>query len=371
MGLCPPDVGLAALRTLRRQDLVASELDIEAAAVTSRVAPSRLNNVANTRLVRVVPRDKSVNEPDVVLDQAAAHPGNALPDVLDVRVAVAGLTKQQAFFDMNAVRTASRSGKLSREMAKTPGLDAGASVGHSTDDWFYNGHDLEGDPISPAALAAAIIVPTLAAAALATGAIAYAVRSRRRRRERDVKLAALASAGTGSGTGGGGSGGGKPSDLLKAIAAAAPVKGDPMARLATVDWELDPADLEVATTDDGAEVELGDGASGRVIKGRYRVTGQRAIKILKTDRLATAAGDGRALEDMAREILFLRSIRHPSIVSFVGASLRDGAPPILVVELMARGDLYRAIDNPRFAPVFKWERARDASGKVGERKGAG
>ena len=59
----------------------------------------------------------------------------------------------------------------------------------------------------------------------------------------------------------------------------------------------------------------------------------------------------------------LRAARHPNIVSFVGASIRDGAPPILVLECMPRGDLYRALDNPRYAPVFKWARALGPDGK--------
>ena len=59
----------------------------------------------------------------------------------------------------------------------------------------------------------------------------------------------------------------------------------------------------------------------------------------------------------------LRAARHPNIVSFVGASIRDGAPPILVLELMPRGDLYCALDNPRYAPVFKWVRALGPDGK--------
>ena len=111
------------------------------------------------------------------------------------------------------------------------------------------------------------------------------------------------------------------------------------------------------------QVELGNGASGRVIKGRYRVTGQDvAIKILRAERRADA-GDERALEELAKEILMLRAARHPNIVSFVGASIRDGAPPILVLEYMPRGDLYRALDAPRYAPVFKWARALGPDGR--------
>ena len=116
---------------------------------------------------------------------------------------------------------------------------------------YYNGHDLEGDPISPGALAAAIVVPTLAALALAAGVVMFCLRTRRRRRQRNAKLAVLAANGLRSGTP---SSTGKASELLKAIAAAGPVAADPLARLAAVDWELDPVDLEVSTGEDGAEV---------------------------------------------------------------------------------------------------------------------
>ena len=111
------------------------------------------------------------------------------------------------------------------------------------------------------------------------------------------------------------------------------------------------------------QIELGNGASGRVIKGRYRVTGQDvAIKILRAERCADA-GNERALEELAKEILMLRAARHPNIVSFVGASIRDGAPPILVLEYMPRGDLHHALDTPRYAPVFKWARSIGPNGR--------
>jgi len=78
----------------------------------------------------------------------------------------------------------------------------------------------------------------------------FCLRARRRKRQRNDKLAVLAANGMGSGT----PSNGKASDLLKAIAVAAPVAGNPLARLAAVDWELDPVDLEVVTGEDGAEV---------------------------------------------------------------------------------------------------------------------
>ena len=95
-------------------------------------------------------------------------------------------------------------------------------------------------------------MPTLAALALAAGGVMFCLRARRRQLQRNRNLAVLAANGMGSGTPSGGSG--KASDLLKAIAVAAPVAGNPLARLAAVDWELDPVDLEVVTGEDGAEV---------------------------------------------------------------------------------------------------------------------
>ena len=352
MSLC--EVGLTALRTLQRQELVVSAAYIEATAANGTSAakglpaPSRRHNLANTRIVRVVPKGHDVNSADVTLDLAAAAGGD-VPDVLDMRIAVAGLTSDQAVRDVAAIRAASRSGKLTRELQKTPGLGT-ASLGHTPDDWFYNGHDLEGDPISSGALAAAITVPTLAAVGLAVGGGVFITRRRRRARVRAAKVAMLAANGLGTGSAGS-AGSGKPSELLRAMAQATPTVTDPLARLAAVDWELDPADLEVSTGDDGAEVELGTGANGRVVRGRYTKTGQDvAIKIL-----TRRDDEGRGLEDLSKEIVMLRACRHPNIVSFVGASIRDGVPPILVVELMPRGDLYRALDNPKCRSVFTWQ----------------
>ena len=83
--------------------------------------------------VRVAPKDDFVDTPDIALD-AAGRAGGEVPDVLDMQVAVAGLSRGQAFANMNAIRAASRSGKLSRDLSTTPGLD-GASVGTTPDFW--------------------------------------------------------------------------------------------------------------------------------------------------------------------------------------------------------------------------------------------
>ena len=51
-----------------------------------------------------------------------------------MHVAVAGLSHDQALIDMNALRSASRAGKLSRELSTTPGLKA-SSVANMPNGW--------------------------------------------------------------------------------------------------------------------------------------------------------------------------------------------------------------------------------------------
>jgi hypothetical protein len=173
MDLCPPGVGLAAIRAFTQAALVTSKEGVEAAAANGTSSkrglptPMRTENLANTRVgekgeeggqrgrggegpknaarcfnlrtpfyspsVRVAPKDDFVDTPDIVLD-AAGRAGGEVPDVLDMRIAVAGLTRGQAFATMNAIQASSRSGKMSRELSSTPGLD-GASVGTTPDFW--------------------------------------------------------------------------------------------------------------------------------------------------------------------------------------------------------------------------------------------
>lgn len=165
MSLC--DVGLAALRTLQRQDLVTTMEQIEQSAANGTVAavgatkPRRFHNVANTRFPRVLPQRPDVNPAYVTVD-TALPPGGV--DVMDITMVIAGLTRDEALRDLDSIRGVARLGRYTRELARTPGLTA-ASVGPAPRDWLYNGAALESSGgISSGALAAAIVVPSVAGA---------------------------------------------------------------------------------------------------------------------------------------------------------------------------------------------------------------
>lgn len=167
MSLC--DVGLAALRTLQREDLVTTMEQIERSAANGTVTavgarkPRRFHNVANTRFTGVLPQRPDVNPAYVTVD-TPLPPGGV--DVMDITMVIAGLTRDEALRDLDSIRGVARLGRYTRELARTPGLSA-ASVGPAPRDWLYNGATLESDGgISSGALAAAIVVPTVAGACL-------------------------------------------------------------------------------------------------------------------------------------------------------------------------------------------------------------
>lgn len=352
MSVC--DVGIAALRNLRRRRQAALQTACKTAKANSTMSVvakglvSR-HNLANVRYASVVPIDVAENS-------VFGGPVHDVAQVLDVQIVMAGLTREQALFNVGNITTVTPAA-LTTHLHPTPGL-TGASIQLSNQPWLYNGQDVSVKPMGKVAMVAVIWAPTLMAVALSTSGGIFYVRRRRRARDRAEKIVKLAANGLGKKRPPSEGSGGKPSELLRAIRDAVPTASDPLARLATVQWEIDPADLEVATNDDGEEVVLGEGTSGRVVRGRY--AGQDvAIKIL------TRCDDGgRGLEDLAKEIVMLRACRHPNIVSFVGASIREnGAPPIMVVELMLRGDLYRALDNVKWGSVFTWRRVVDTGGR--------
>ena len=83
--------------------------------------------------VRIVPADDIEDTPDTAL-YSANKAGGVLPDVIDMRISVEGLSRNQALKDMAAIRTASRINKLSLELSETAGLSA-ASVGQTSQEW--------------------------------------------------------------------------------------------------------------------------------------------------------------------------------------------------------------------------------------------
>jgi len=83
--------------------------------------------------VRIVPADDIEDTPDMAL-YSTHQAGGVLPGVIDMRISVEGLSRNQALMDMTFIRTASRNNKFSVEISKTAGLSA-ASVGEAWQEW--------------------------------------------------------------------------------------------------------------------------------------------------------------------------------------------------------------------------------------------
>ncbi|GAB4818221.1 hypothetical protein N2152v2_005267 [Parachlorella kessleri] len=106
-------------------------------------------------------------------------------------------------------------------------------------------------------------------------------------------------------------------------------------------WELDPKAVSICTHSDGALVELGGGAFGKVYQGLLNGITPVAVKILHRD----AQRD--AMADLANEVEILKACQHPSIVQFLGACLQSQWL-MLVTEFMPGRDLARSITLPQF-----------------------
>ena len=89
----------------------------------------------------------------------------------------------------------------------------------------------------------------------------------------------------------------------------------------------------------GLQSEIGGGASGRVWKAHYRDM-DVAVKILIGD------DDPQSSSEFAQEIKFMQTMRHPSIVLFIGAGTTSPQEqPFLVVEFVQRGSLRQVLDD--------------------------
>ena len=83
---------------------------------------------------------------------------------------------------------------------------------------------------------------------------------------------------------------------------------------------------------------IGLGAFGKVYKSEYRET-VVAVKVLNVpEELDTD-------NEVAREIRFMQTIRHPNVVMFIGAGKRTDGCPFLVTEFVSRGSLRDVLDD--------------------------
>ncbi|CAK0772056.1 hypothetical protein CVIRNUC_003924 [Coccomyxa viridis] len=115
------------------------------------------------------------------------------------------------------------------------------------------------------------------------------------------------------------------------------------------DWELNLDALEIELDEDGREVELGKGAFGVVVRGRYRLS-PVAVK-----RLINQTPEQQA--QFLKEMAILRACRGSRyIVPFVGASLQPGNT-ILAMDFMENGTLWDQLPRTNKAGqhIFQWK----------------
>ncbi|KAH3732570.1 protein kinase [Pelomyxa schiedti] len=101
-------------------------------------------------------------------------------------------------------------------------------------------------------------------------------------------------------------------------------------------WQIDFSELEL-------QDQIGEGGFGRVFRGRWRGT-EVAVKTLK-------GGDTASPQEIAifsKEVSILRSLHHPQLVLFLGASI---APVLAMVsEFMVGGSLFDLLYKKRIIP---------------------
>lgn len=99
-------------------------------------------------------------------------------------------------------------------------------------------------------------------------------------------------------------------------------------------WEIEPGEVTLTKV-------LGEGGSGVVHKGQWRGI-DVAVKKLKAQRLRSSE-----IENFIAEIDMMRELRHPNIIQFLGASLKDGQM-FFIIEFADRGNLHDCItrENP-------------------------
>jgi len=129
------------------------------------------------------------------------------------------------------------------------------------------------------------------------------------------------------------------------VVASPPAGGAPAPFVA---GEIDPVEIEFCRDSSGKRIVLGEGAFGRVYKGLRRGVHEVAIKQLGN------LNDPQLIRQFRKEITILGRVSfQPNIVNFYGACLRDPANIMLIMELMAGGDLRHALSSSEDGR-FKW-----------------
>ena len=83
---------------------------------------------------------------------------------------------------------------------------------------------------------------------------------------------------------------------------------------------------------------VGSGASAKVYRSVYR-------EITVALKMFNMIAEFDSNSEVAREIRFMQTIRHPNVVLFIGAGRTAADCPFLVTEFMARGSLRDVLDN--------------------------
>ncbi|KAG0577472.1 hypothetical protein M758_5G151700 [Ceratodon purpureus] len=108
----------------------------------------------------------------------------------------------------------------------------------------------------------------------------------------------------------------------------------PPPRPSNLDWEIDPNEIELETSE-----LIGKGSFGEIRKTLWRGT-PVAVKTIRP----SLHNDRMVVKDFQHEVQLLVKVRHPNIVQFIGAVTRQ-KPLMLVTEYLAGGDLHELLQK--------------------------
>lgn len=152
------------------------------------------------------------------------------------------------------------------------------------------------------------------------------------------------------------------------------------------EWEIPLESVRLLQRPDGSDWLLGEGAYGKVFRGVVDGIQEVAVKIFfpASSSSASSASSARALlssataavsardvdEDVKAEVALLRSLRHPNVINFLGASFLEDGTAVLITELCVRGDLAEATAADERAALAKMAKGGAAAAFAGGGGGA-